>query len=375
MSLVRRRGIGFKIQAAADTAETIAAGDIIYADDINFEEDHQPLERLHHLPTLSRLPDVAGRTFGKMSFKVPMYGGSAAGTAPFWGKVINACAFAETIVASTSVEYKLATTALKIATIKVFIDGISYQARDAKGSVAFSFKAGEVPFMTYSFTGLWEPRTDADAAKDEALLAGSALPSFLPKVFHSAQFKADTFKPSIDTFEFDIANELVLVPSGNVTDYLRVDITGRNPTGGFNIEAITKSAKDMRTLIDNKTVFVVNTFIGADDSGGGTGTLNTMTDASKNWPASKWASGFTVRDSADVVFAVTASDATTLTVAGTPADGDYVIYEAGKLIEVNIPEAQGMSIGLGDGDGINRFDIPIGLKSTTSDNEISIKLT
>lgn len=374
MGLERRRGAGFKLEAVSGTPETIAAADVIYADDIGWDEDHAPLSRPHHLPTLSKLLDVAGRTFGKVNFQVPMYGGSAAGTAPFWGKILQACGAAETIVASTSVTYKLATTSLQTATIKVFIDGISYRAHGCFGDASFSFTAGEVPFMSFSFTGLWEPRTDAAAAQDEALLVGSALPAFIPKAFNQAQFKADGYQPVISAFSFSLGNDIQMVPDGNVTNYKRADLVDRNPSGNFNIEAITKGAKDIRTLSDNLTAFVVDAFVGSDASGTGTGSLNTMTDSTKNWPASKWATGYSIQDSAGATFAITASNATTVTVTGTPATGLYQIYQAGKLININIPEAQMGNIGVGAANGINQFDIPINLKSTTSDNELTIKL-
>ncbi|MFA5779157.1 MAG: hypothetical protein WC947_03380 [Elusimicrobiota bacterium] len=58
--------------------------------------------------------------------------------------------------------------------------------------------------------------------------------------------------------------------------------------------------------------------------GNGTGSLNTLTDSSKNWTTNQW-NGFYLYDSAGTFFQITGNAATTLTVSGTPASGFYEI--------------------------------------------------
>lgn len=66
--------------------------------------------------------------------------------------------------------------------------------------------------------------------------------------------------------------------------------------------------------------------IGSYVTGTGTGTLNTLTDNTKAWATNEH-QGNHFRDSAGNRFAVTANTATTLTVAGTPATGSYVLAD------------------------------------------------
>lgn len=58
----------------------------------------------------------------------------------------------------------------------------------------------------------------------------------------------------------------------------------------------------------------------------GVGSLNTLTDSGKGWTVSAYV-GQVLVDSAGSVFLISANDATTLTVSGTPASGAYSIYE------------------------------------------------
>ncbi|MDH4164737.1 MAG: hypothetical protein OEW15_18915, partial [Nitrospirota bacterium] len=208
-----RRSIAAKIQAVAGTPETLTAADVFFAEDIQLSPEVEQLMRPHHLPTISQLAPVAGRSRMSASCKVPMYGASAAGTAPFWGMLLQGCGWAETIVALTSAKYLPATTGHKILTLKVFVDGVSFRIRDAKGSWSIEFKAGSVPYFSFKFDGIWEPLTDADAFKDEALLEGNALPSFQPKPFKAALLSiGGTHFGVSEGFKLDSGNKLVYVP-------------------------------------------------------------------------------------------------------------------------------------------------------------------
>lgn len=374
--LTKRRALGFKLEAVEGTAETITAAEIIFVEDVKFSPQVESLLRNPHLTTLSRQTPVAGRAQGSMSFRVQMYGGSAAGTAPFWGALIQACGCAETIVASTSVSYKPASSSLKSATVKVFMDGISFRIKGARGTVSAEYMAGQIPALSFTFSGLFEPALDVNSYVDEATLAGSAFPSFLPKPFKAALLKVEnTYKAITRQIRWDLGVQLAYTPDANVTGFKRVDITGRNPTGEINVEAVTKATYDFFTKLANKTAVQIQCFTGADDSGNGTGSLNTLTDTTKSWPTNLFATGYKLRDSAGVVFTPTANTATAITVSGTPANGDYIIYQAGKLIETNMPKAVFEGINDGETNGIYDYGIPFGLYLTTADDEIEIKLT
>lgn len=373
--LTKRRALGFKLEAVEGTAETITAAEAILVEDLQFSPQVESLLRNPHLTTLSRQSPVAGRAQGSMSFRVQMYGGSGAGAAPFWGALLQACGCAETIVTSASVSYKPASSSLKSVTIKAFMDGVSFRIKGARGTVSAEYVAGQIPMLSFTFSGLFEPAIDVNSYIDEASLVGSAFPAFQPKPFKAALLKIEgTYKAIVRQLRWDLAVQLAYTPDANVTSFKRVDITGRTPTGEINVEAVTKATYDFFTKLANKTALQIQCFTGADDSGNGTGSLNAMTDSTKSWPTNKW-NTFILRDSANTVFTITASTATALTVSGTPASGDYVIYQAGRLIETNIPKAVFESINDGESSGIYDFGIPFGLFLNTGDDEIEIKLT
>lgn len=373
--LTARRGLGFKLEAVEGTAETITAAEMILAEDIKFSPNVESLIRNPHLTTLSKQIPVAGRAQASVSFKVQKYGGSAAGTAPFWGALLQACGFSETIVASTSVTYKPASSSLKTGTIKAFVDGISYRLKSCRGTVSEEMSAGQIPMLSFNFSGLFDPVTDVSAITDEATLAGSAFPAFLPKPFKAALLKLEgTYKAITEALSWDIGNKLQYVPDANVTSFKRVDITGREPSGEMDAEAVTKATYDFMGKLASKTAIQIESFTGADDSGSGTGTLNTMTDSTKNWKTDQW-NTYKLRDSAGTVFAITANNATALTVSGTPANGDYVIYQAGKLIYEKMPKCVFETMSDQDKGGIYNFGIPFGIYMNSGDDEIEIVLT
>lgn len=370
--LTRRRGIGFKLEAVEGTAETITAADMILCRNVQWNPDTPTLEKNHHQATLSTEAGVAGRTLARVSFEVLMYGAASAGTAPFWSKLRQACGESETIVASTSSENKPATTSLKSATIKVFLDGISHRLKGARGDYSVTYPPGEVPFYAFTFTGLWDPDNDADASKDEALLVGNAFPAFEPKVFKAALFRiGGTYRGIVRALSRSVNNVIEAVPDGNVTSFKRIDITGRDPSGEFDVEAVTRATYDLEDKVRKKTLVEITCYTGADDSGAsGTGSLNAMTDSTKNWPTDRW-NGYKLRDSAGNVFAITANSGTALTVSGTPATGYYIIYEAGKLIIDTWPKCELQNKTDKATGGIYDFGIPFKIRMNAGDDEHS----
>lgn len=376
--LTHRRTIGAKVEATYGTAESIAATDLFYAYDLNFTPQVEEHKREPHKPSLSPLAPVDGRSRGSVSFKTELMGSAAAGTAPFWSALIQACGFAETIVASTSVGYLPATTGIKGATLKFYYDGVIAQLKGCRGTWSLECVAGQVPMISWTFEGLWDPRTDAAAWVDGALVAGSAYPAFKPVAFYGANITLDSYQGITERLTMAINNTLTPVPDANVAGgvYKRIDITGRAGNGEIDAEAVTKATKDFVNLLANKTEVALEAFAGVLEGGSGTGTLNTMTDSTKNWPTNKWSGlSASVRDSAGAVFAITGNAATTLTVSGTPATGLYEIYIPGQLIQVTAPKCVLTDVGDQDKNGIYNFGLPFGMYQNTGDDEVSIDLT
>lgn len=129
------------------------------------ERDVEPRELLEgHMGGSEHL--VAARR-ATISFEVELAGSGTAGTAPPWGILLRACGMAETITASTGVEYTPATTGHESVSIKYFIDGVAYVARGCRGNVEFRLDAYKIPKMMFTFQGFDTRASEAAIATQD----------------------------------------------------------------------------------------------------------------------------------------------------------------------------------------------------------------
>lgn len=91
---------------------------------------------------------------GSISFSVEMQASGTLGTAPQWGKALQACGFAETLTATTRVDYQPTSTGLKTATIWAYYNGRLEKFVYTAGNVKFSCVVGQVPSLDFDFQGL-----------------------------------------------------------------------------------------------------------------------------------------------------------------------------------------------------------------------------
>jgi hypothetical protein len=99
---------------------------------------------------------LPGTSFSKCSFSVLLSGAGLAATAPAWGALLLGCANGETtgLVTPNRVEYLPVTDLLKTLSIYWYDDGLLHKLIGAFGTVKLSAKSGQVPKLTFEFTGL-----------------------------------------------------------------------------------------------------------------------------------------------------------------------------------------------------------------------------
>lgn len=90
----------------------------------------------------------------EVGFDVEIAGSGAAGTAPAWGPLLRACAFAETIDIGVSVDYTPVSTGLETLTIYYYDSGALHKLLMSMGEVSFKMGIGERPLMSFKFIGL-----------------------------------------------------------------------------------------------------------------------------------------------------------------------------------------------------------------------------
>lgn len=117
----------------------------------------------------------------KISFEVAAAGSGAAGTAPAWGVLMRGAGHTETVTATTKVEYKPQDVDTTSLTMWVLIGRTLHKVTGCRGSVKFSSKKREYPWLQFEFTGLF-----ADPV-DQATSLGTVLSAFLqPRPFRAS---------------------------------------------------------------------------------------------------------------------------------------------------------------------------------------------
>lgn len=94
---------------------------------------------------------LVGSTFMQVQFAIELQSSGAAGTAPAWGPLLRACAFAEAITAVTRVDYTPISTAIESVSMYMYADGLLHKLLGAVGAVEFSFPVGGVPTAKFTF--------------------------------------------------------------------------------------------------------------------------------------------------------------------------------------------------------------------------------
>ncbi len=246
-----------KLESVPGTAATPSSSDAMLASNVTHEMIYNNPDRGLLLPYLGHGGMLVGSRHVQLTFDVELSGSSAAGTAPAWGALLQACAFAETIDSGTSVEYTPVTTALKTLTIQFAQDGVLHTVTGAMGTVSFNMGVGEKPTMTFRFVGTDGgnvaasiPTTDYDAWQIPQVINTSNTDSLrLGSTYTSGVVSGGTTYCSRG-LTLDMANdakfmELLGCGGGNITD--------RAPAGRVQLEATAAQEVALRTQINSGT--------------------------------------------------------------------------------------------------------------------------
>lgn len=230
--LSNRAVVAAKIEASEGVAETLAAGDANFLImEPKFEVEIPQFQRNNLDVSLSKFASISGTRQGTLSFKVELRGSGTAGTAPALGKLLKACGFGETVVASTSVTYAPISSSIPSVTIALYRDGVKKQIKGARGSVKYSGKDGEPGILEFTFRGVY------DGVSDVSMLAGTGIEATLPPALLSANFSVQTLAAKISALSWDMNNTLAMrqdinSPSG----FLSCLLTARDPKGTIDPE-------------------------------------------------------------------------------------------------------------------------------------------
>lgn len=155
--------------------QALAAANALWAEDVQYKGSGQ---RVRPNPSKPGAGIVAEHTYGEhatLNFKVPLAGSGTPGTAPAWGFLMAACAWAETIdntEDAESVTYKpMANAALaKSATFKWRDAEREHVIIGARGKVGLELTPGQRPMLVFAFKGMHlDPTASAELTHADAV--------------------------------------------------------------------------------------------------------------------------------------------------------------------------------------------------------------
>jgi hypothetical protein len=196
---------------------------------------------------------VVGGRMAKATVTVELAGSGTAGTAPRWGALMRACGFSQTIVAVTSVAYAPVSTGHDSVSLSFFADGTRHNLTGCRGTVSFSYEVGEVPTMTFEFTGLYN--TAAAESNPTPTFGAQAVPLAFNSV-NTTSTSVHGFAGCLSSLSLDIANVVTHRQLAGCTQ--NVQITDRLPSGSFSVEAPALGSKDYFAAANSQTLAAVN---------------------------------------------------------------------------------------------------------------------
>lgn len=201
----------------------------------------------------------------QFSFSVDVAGSGVAGTAPKWGRLLQACGFGETVVASTSVTYNLKTDNADIAglTMVGFMDGQRHLATGCRGSAQLMGKVGEFFRVMFNMTGIYAAPTDA--ALPFATFGNHVDPLHVSNVNTTNLLVNGWNGACLSEFDFNLNNSTTYRELVGCTKQVRIN--DRQANGKIVIESPSLSAYNAFTAATTSAIGTVS-FSHADSAGG-----------------------------------------------------------------------------------------------------------
>lgn len=181
----------------------------------------------------------------KLTMEVEIAGSGAAGTAPAWGLLLEACGFSETITAGVDVTYNLVSDGEPTLTLYGYLDKTKFVLTNAIGTVTFELNAKSIPVMKFEFLGTYSPATEEVAMPVGVDYTKFMQPRTVGKTntpvfnFHGLAAKASAF--SITLANALAWRELIGLAAPTSPD--------RQPTGSVTMEMPSVAVKDWAEIV------------------------------------------------------------------------------------------------------------------------------
>ena len=242
--LLRKRLILIETESTYGTDPTPTGTDAVLVRDLNItHQQSDVVSRDLIRPYLGASEQLLANTRVECTFSVELAGSGTAGTAPQYGKALQACGLSETVAAGTSVTYAPVSASFSSVTIHYNIDGVRHKVTGCRGTFSIDANVGDIPVINFTFTGIY------NAPDDSSLPSVTYANQATPLVFKDGNtdtFQLLSYAGCLQSVTFDVGNTLVyreLVGSCGK----EVLLTDRASNGTVVLEAVTIATKDYFT--------------------------------------------------------------------------------------------------------------------------------
>ena len=241
--LLRKRLILVETESVYGTDPTPDGADAVLVRDLNITPlQSDVVSRDLIRPYLGASEQLLANTRVECTFSVELAGSGTAGTAPQYGKALQACGLSETVSAGTSVTYAPVSSSFGSVTIHYNIDGVRHKVTGCRGTFTINANVGEIPTIDFTFTGIYN--TPDDSALPSVTYANQATPLVF-KEGNTDTFELLSYSGCLQSVTFDIGNTLVYRELIGCTK--EVLLTDRSANGTVVMEAVTMASKNYFT--------------------------------------------------------------------------------------------------------------------------------
>ena len=238
--LLRKRLILVETVTTYGTDPTPAGTDAILVRDLNITpQQSDVVNRALIRPYLGASEQLLANTRVECTFSVELAGSGAAGTAPQYGRALQACGLSETVSAGTSVTYAPVSASFSSVTIHYNIDGVRHKVTGARGTFTLNGSVGEIPSIDFTFTGIYN--TPDDSALPTVTYSNQATPLIF-KNGNTTNFSLLSYSGCLQSLSMDIGNSVVYRELIGCDK--EVLITDRSASGSVSIEMVALATKD-----------------------------------------------------------------------------------------------------------------------------------
>lgn len=256
--LARKAVVLAKVESAygAD-ASPVVGDDAILCSEPQIKPLGKRLERDFVRSSLSPLEPLIIAEMYELTFKTELKGSGTVDTPPEIGPLFLGSAFAETIVASTSVAYDLISESFDSLSIYFNRAGLLHKMLGSRGSPQAVLEVSEYGIISWTFRGIY-------AGPADVALVDGTFNALKPPVCVGATFTMGGYSPVARKLEVNINNTFGRRDDmAAATGVKEVTIVGRDTKGSFDPEAVLVATKDFFDIWENATPQALSCLVGS----------------------------------------------------------------------------------------------------------------